>query len=43
MDDLKRFYLFTGKGGVGKTTLALSFCKFLEQNQKKISLPISVQ
>ena len=35
MDDLKRFYLFTGKGGVGKTTLALSFCKFLEQNQKK--------
>lgn len=35
MENKKRFYIFTGKGGVGKTTLALSFCKFLESKNKK--------
>ncbi len=35
MDNFKRFYIFTGKGGVGKTTLSLSFCKFLESQNKK--------
>jgi arsenite-transporting ATPase len=35
VENKKRFYIFTGKGGVGKTTLALSFCKFLEANNHK--------
>lgn len=35
MGTTKRFYIFTGKGGVGKTTLALSFCKYLESQNKK--------
>lgn len=34
MNSFKNLYLFTGKGGVGKTTVALSFARFLkEQNQ----------
>lgn len=28
----KKFYIFTGKGGVGKTTSALSFSKYLQDN-----------
>ena len=32
----RRLYIFTGKGGVGKTTLAMSFTKFLETQQKKV-------
>lgn len=35
MSNFKRLYIFTGKGGVGKTTLSLSFCKFLEENNRK--------
>jgi anion-transporting ArsA/GET3 family ATPase len=31
-----RLYIFTGKGGVGKTTLAMAFTKFLES--KKINV-----
>ena len=34
-DLFKNFYIFTGKGGVGKTTLALSFCKYLESKKQK--------
>lgn len=32
---LKRLYIFTGKGGVGKTTLSLSFTKHLQDQGKK--------
>jgi len=32
---MKRFYIFTGKGGVGKTTLSLAFTKYLESQGKK--------
>lgn len=32
-EDLKRLYIFTGKGGVGKSTLSLSFIKFLKESQ----------
>ena len=35
MDLTKRLYIFTGKGGVGKTTLSLAFCKHLEAQNKK--------
>lgn len=34
MSSLKSFYIFTGKGGVGKTTLALSFCEYLKSLDK---------
>lgn len=30
MSSFKKFYVFTGKGGVGKTTTALSFCHYLK-------------
>lgn len=30
----KRFYIFTGKGGVGKTTLSLAFAKYLQDQGK---------
>lgn len=33
---IKRFYIFTGKGGVGKTTLSLSFSKYLSSENKKV-------
>jgi arsenite-transporting ATPase len=33
-----RFYIFTGKGGVGKTTLSLAFTKYLQDNNKKVTL-----
>ena len=32
--DFKKFYIFTGKGGVGKTTLALSFCEYLKKHNQ---------
>jgi arsenite-transporting ATPase len=32
----KRFYIFTGKGGVGKTTLSLAFTKNLQTQNKKV-------
>ncbi len=32
MEETKRFYIFTGKGGVGKSTLALSFTQSLVRN-----------
>lgn len=35
MDLFKKFYIFTGKGGVGKTTLAISFCEYLKSCNKK--------
>lgn len=36
MINSKRFYVFTGKGGVGKTTLSLSFAKYLQSQGKKV-------
>lgn len=38
MNKTKRFYIFTGKGGVGKTTLAFSFCEYLKSQNKKVAL-----
>lgn len=35
MSQTKRFYIFTGKGGVGKTTLSLAFAKYLKKQNKK--------
>lgn len=34
----KRFYIFTGKGGVGKTTLSLAFTKHLKDQGLKVKL-----
>lgn len=34
----KRLYIFTGKGGVGKTTLSFSFCEYLKSQNKKVAL-----
>ena len=31
-----RLHIFTGKGGVGKTTLSLAFAKYLINNKKKV-------
>lgn len=36
MEDLHRLYVITGKGGVGKTTSAISFCHFLKKKGKKV-------
>lgn len=36
MPSTKRLYIFTGKGGVGKTTLSLSFTKYLQEQNKKV-------
>lgn len=36
MATLKRFYIFTGKGGVGKTTLSLAMTKYLTNQGKKV-------
>ena len=33
---LKNFYIFTGKGGVGKTTLALLFAQYLYKQKKDV-------
>ncbi len=35
MNEFRRFYIFTGKGGVGKTTAALAFTKYLQSQDKK--------
>lgn len=32
----KNFYVFTGKGGVGKTTLSVAFAKYLQDHGKKV-------
>lgn len=32
----KNFYIFTGKGGVGKTTAALFFAQYLHEQQKSV-------
>jgi len=41
---LKRLYIFTGKGGVGKTTLSLAFTRWLkEHNHKAVYLTLSQQ
>lgn len=37
MNEFKRFYIFTGKGGVGKTTLSFSFCEYLRKQGKKVA------
>lgn len=36
MGPLQRCYLFTGKGGVGKTTIAIAFAHWLQINAKKV-------
>jgi anion-transporting ArsA/GET3 family ATPase len=36
MSQYKKLYIFTGKGGVGKTTLAFSFAKSLQLKNKKV-------
>lgn len=36
MIPLKRLYIFTGKGGVGKTTCAFSFCEYLKKEGKEV-------
>ncbi len=33
---LRKLYLFTGKGGVGKTSLSLSFAEYLKRNGSKV-------
>jgi arsenite-transporting ATPase len=35
LEKTKRLYVFTGKGGVGKTALSLAFCKYLKSQNKK--------
>jgi arsenite-transporting ATPase len=36
-DSLKNLYIFTGKGGVGKTTLALCFARYLQLKNKPVT------
>ena len=38
MSSLQNFYIFTGKGGVGKTTLSLAFSKYLQDSGNDVSL-----
>lgn len=38
MDSLKRLYIFTGKGGVGKTTTSLAFTSYLKKSGKKAKI-----
>ena len=38
MSKIKNFYIFTGKGGVGKTTLALAFSEYLKARGENVSL-----
>ena len=35
MEKLKKLYIITGKGGVGKTTTAFALCKYLQENKRK--------
>jgi arsenite-transporting ATPase len=35
-DKIKNLYIFTGKGGVGKTTLSFSFAKYLQEQGRKV-------
>ena len=37
MNQTKNFYIFTGKGGVGKTTLSLAFSLYLKNQNKNVS------
>ena len=37
MKDTKRLYIFTGKGGVGKTTISKSFTKLLQQHDREVA------
>lgn len=36
MSQTKKLYIFTGKGGVGKTTLSFAFAKYLQNQGKKV-------
>ena len=36
MSKFRNLYIFTGKGGVGKTTLSFSFAKYLQDQGKKV-------
>jgi len=36
MSNYKKLYIFTGKGGVGKTTLSFAFASFLKSQNKKV-------
>ncbi len=36
MANYKNLYIFTGKGGVGKTTLSFAFAKYLKSQNKKV-------
>lgn len=35
-ENFKRFYIFTGKGGVGKTTSSLAFANYLKSKKQKV-------
>jgi len=34
--DIKKLYVVTGKGGVGKTTLSMALTKYLAENERKV-------
>lgn len=35
MEEFKKLYIITGKGGVGKTTTAFALCKYLQKHNRK--------